>query len=105
MKVMFEFDTNSEDFDRNELETIQQAQHLASALFEIQEKVHSWAKHGCFPRMREQEPIDYVSGSEEYCKEINEFIKKHDIPDIYAIEDEINDIIIENGIDMERLGY
>ena len=104
MKITFEFDTEDENFDRVELYAVENAMSMAAALAEINEKTRSWSKYGSFPKMKEQNPIDYVPGSEEYCQEINEFIKKHDIPDMYAIEDEIRDII-NSHVDMGKLGW
>lgn len=75
MKVIFEFDTESEHFDSCELERHYQANHMAYCLSRISDKLRSWSKW----EERETLPI------EEVC-------------------DSIFDIITEE-VDLERLGY
>lgn len=45
MKVIFEFDTESEDFNSIELERHKQADDMAKALGEILKKARSWDKY------------------------------------------------------------
>lgn len=75
MKVIFEFDTDSENFDNTELEAHYQSRSMAMCLNEIQNKLRGWYKYD----ERGLIPVD------EIC-------------------DSINDIILEN-VNMERLGY
>lgn len=75
MKIIFEFDTESENFDRTELEIHQQAWNMASCLNDILNQLRSWYKYG----EREELPVDEV-------------------------RDRIIDIINEN-VNMEKMGY
>ena len=42
MKVIFEFDTESENFDRKELEIYHQSWNMAKCLYEILNQLRSW---------------------------------------------------------------
>lgn len=76
MKVTFEFDTDSEIFDKYELEAHYRATDMAYILNEITEKIRSWVKWD----EREAIPKDLIFET-------------------------IWDIIQDNGISMEKLGY
>ena len=56
MKVIFEFDTESEDFNSIELERHKQADDMAKALGEILKKARSWDKYSglLFPLMKSE---------------------------------------------------
>lgn len=75
MKVKFEFDTQSEDFDRQEYEVFKCAEDMARALYEITNKLRNWEKYD----EREAIPAD-------------------------EIRESIMDIINEH-VDLEKLGY
>lgn len=75
MKVTFEFDTESENFDGCELERHYQANNMALCLHEITNQMRSWYKYD----ERETIPVD-------------------------EIHQKIWDIIQEN-VNMEKLGY
>jgi hypothetical protein len=67
MKVTFEFDTDSENFDSIELEAHYQARDLVSCLSNILDKTRSWYKYD------EREEIP----TEEIRDEIVEIINDH----------------------------
>ena len=75
MKVKFEFDTESENFDRTELEQHIQASRMASCISKISDQIRSWYKW----ETRDNIPID----------EIAETLRE----------------IINDEVDLERLGY
>lgn len=75
MKFIFEFDTDSENFSKHDLEMYRQAPRMAHCISEIQKKIREWRKYDD----REAIPTD-------------------------EIFDEINEIVIEE-VDMERMGY
>jgi len=56
MKVIFEFDTCSEDFDRSELERVKNADKMAYTLSKITDQLRSWYKYD----ERGSIPIDEV---------------------------------------------
>ena len=45
MKVTFEFDTLSENFDHSELERLKQADNLTSVLYDITSQIRQWYKY------------------------------------------------------------
>ena len=45
MKVIFEFDTDNENFNKAELQTHYQAESMAKCIFDIQNKLKSWEKY------------------------------------------------------------
>ena len=75
MKVKFEFDTESENFDRTELEQHMQASRMAYCISRISDQIRSWYKW----ENRESIPID----------EITDTLRE----------------IINDEVDLERLGY
>ena len=75
MKVIFEFDTSSENFDIYELECHKQAENLAACLNEISNKVRGWYKYD----NRELIPVE-------------------------EIKEQIDKIILEH-VSLEKLGY
>ena len=63
MKVTFEFDTCSENFDIHELERHKQAENLATCLYEICNKVKGWYKYDnreAIPAEEIKEQIDEI---------------------------------------------
>lgn len=56
MKVIFEFDTCSENFDNSELERVKNADKMAHTLFEITNQLRSWYKYDD----RESIPTDEI---------------------------------------------
>lgn len=76
MKVTFEFDTDSENFSYYELEQYFQSGRMLSALDSIKNQVRNWYKYDD----RENIPVD-------------------------EIQDKIYDCILDNGVDMEKMGY
>ena len=76
MKIVFEFDTDSENFDYIELERYKQVDKLAMCLGQIADKVRYW-----------------------YNKEI-----RNEIP-TEEIGDTIFEIIKDNNINLEKIGY
>lgn len=76
MKITFEFDTESEHFDRTELQRHYQADKLAYTLNDIINHIRNWYKYDS----RGSIPAD-------------------------EIYDSIWDIIQDNNINMEDLGY
>lgn len=64
MKVIFEFDTENENFNPIELERYKQVDNMAKALGEILEKVRSWDKYD----ERATIPTDEIR------KELNEIV-------------------------------
>lgn len=64
MKVIFEFDTESENFNPIELERYKQVDNMAKALGEILEKARSWDKYD----ERTAIPTDEIR------KELNEMV-------------------------------
>lgn len=56
MKVVFEFDTDSELFDPVELETFYQANHLRMCISEILDKCRAWEKYD----ERDAIPVDEI---------------------------------------------
>ena len=76
MKINFEFDTDSENFDYIELERYKQVDNMAICLGEIADKVRYW-----------------------YNKEI-----RNEIP-TEEIGDTIFEIIKDNNINLEKIGY
>ena len=75
MKVIFEFDTENENFDEGELQTHYQAESMAKCIYEIQNKLKNW---------------------EKYHEETTIPVEK--------VYDEIFDIIQAN-VNMEKMGY
>lgn len=67
MKVIFEFDTESENFNSIELERHKQADDMAKALGEILKKARSWDKYDG----RSAIPTDEIR------KEVNEIISQY----------------------------
>ena len=67
MKVIFEFDTYSENFDNTELETHYQAESMALCISKILDKTRSWYKYD----ERNEIPV------EEICDEIIGIVNKH----------------------------
>lgn len=59
MKVTFEFDTQSENFDPQEYEVFKCAEDMARVLFEISNKLRSWEKYD----EREAIPSDEIRDS------------------------------------------
>ena len=57
MKVTFEFDTLSENFDHSELERIKQVDNLTSALYEITSLIREWYKYDS----RNAIPVEEIS--------------------------------------------
>ena len=49
MKIIFQFDTNDENFSYHELEMYKQAESSVRALSEIQDKMRSWIKYDQTP--------------------------------------------------------
>ena len=76
MKVIYEFDTNDENFDRTELLTYQNASKMRSCIYDITNKLREWYKYD-------------TRGS---------------IP-ISEVYDELWDIISDNNVDLEEMGY
>ena len=76
MKVIFEFDTDKENFDISEYERIKYADDMAKTLYEITEQLKSWYKYD----------------------------KRGEIP-IDEVYDKIFDIIQENHINLDKLYY
>jgi len=74
MKITFEFDTSSKDFDSSELERIKNANKMAHALYEIANKVRSWINY---------DEREYISKEE--------------------ISDSIWDIIKDDNLDINEL--
>ena len=99
MKVIFEFDTDSENFSPAELEMHFQAWHLVHCIDEIREKMRSWTKYDQTPIVNES-----TFFWEDLTEEKKQFYKEHKIPDVDKMTDEIYDIINQN-VNMERLGY
>ena len=75
MKVTFEFDTENENFNEEELQTHYQAENMAKCIFEIQNKLKSWEKYN-----------------------------NSEIISIEKVYDEIFDIIQAN-VNMGKMGY
>lgn len=69
MKVTYEFDTCSESFDQQELNRVQNADNLASCVWDIQQQLRSWYKHD----ERGSIPVD------EICDKIDDIIKDNNI--------------------------
>ena len=76
MKVTFEFNTDDENFDRYQLEAHHQAENLVFTLSKITDKLREWYKYD----------------------------NRSSIP-IEEVYDSIWDIIQDNNINMEKLGY
>ena len=76
MKVIYEFDTNDENFDRTELLTYQNAFKMKSCIYDITNKLRNCYKYD-------------TRGS---------------IP-ISEVYDELWDIISDNNVDLEEMGY
>ena len=110
MKVIFEFDTDSENFDNTELEAYKQAPHLVRALADICDKLRSWDKWDSFPKKQKIEDNDFFSGDERYKnykEDTNNYIEKYPevMADPYEMCEEIWDILRENNVNMEDFGY
>lgn len=73
MKVTYEFDTDSENFNSCEFEQYKSANDMAAALWELQEAIRTWYKY---------DPSDLT-------------------PD--ALHDTFYDILSKNNINLERL--
>lgn len=56
MKVIFEFDTDKENFDHCELERVKNADKMAHVLYEITNQIRSWYKYDD----RESIPVDEI---------------------------------------------
>lgn len=69
MKVIFEFDTDSENFNNCELEQVKQADKMARTLSEITDQLRSWYKYDT----RGSIPIDEIH------EKIWEIIKENNI--------------------------
>ena len=69
MKITYEFDTTSEDFDRAELLRVQKATEMTACIYDIENKLRGWYKYD----PRNEVPIDEVR------EEILEIIRSHDI--------------------------
>lgn len=76
MKQIFEFDTGDENYDYHEHQVYIQAPKMVRALSDIQAKIKNWYK----------------------------WDERTHIPD-EEIMDTINSIILDNGVDMESIGY
>lgn len=76
MITTFTFNTAAEDYDHTEYQTYVQAPQMLQALHEIEQQVRQWYKYDS----RGAIPAD-------------------------EIMDKIYDIIQEEGVDMERMGY
>lgn len=99
MKVKFEFDTGDENFSYHELEMYKQAEDLAHALFEIQNRMRGWLKYDDIPYIDEK-----TFFWDDLTEEKKQFYREHKIPDIDRMVDEIKNIINEN-VNMEKMGY
>ena len=63
MKVTFEFDTSSENFDAHEFECVKIAETLAYCIGEISKKLQEWYKYdsrGSIPISEIKEEIDSI---------------------------------------------
>ena len=110
MKITFEFDTESENFDNTELEAYKQAPHLVRALADICDKLRSWDKWDSFPKKQKIEDNEFFSGDEcykNYKEDTNSYIEKYPeaMADPYEMCEEIWDILRENNVNMEDFGY
>ena len=107
MKVIMEFDTSEENFDRNELEMHKQSFEMMVALSRIVEQLNSWEKWG------------YTESKKVFAKDENGNYKKdskgrrikewkqetvYKIP-VDVIKEELWDIIQDAGVSMEKMGY
>lgn len=69
MKITYTFDTDSEDFNYQELNRIQSADRLTSCIWDIEQQLRQWYKYD----NRESIPV------EEICDAIHEIIKDNEI--------------------------
>ena len=76
MKIIFQFDTESENFDSTELETYLQAKNMASCISSILGKLRSWYKYDERPSI----PTD-------------------------EIQESIVEIINDSDVNVERMGF
>lgn len=111
MKITFEFDTDSENFDNTELEACKQANKLVRTLNDITECIRSWEKWESYPKKRKiAEDNVFFSGDERYQnykEDTNSYIEKYPeaMADPYQMCEEIWDILRENNVNMEDFGY
>ena len=68
MKVKFEFDTQSENFDYHEYEVFNSAEEMVTALYEISNKLRGWEKYD------DREAIPASEIKETIMKIINEHV-------------------------------
>jgi hypothetical protein len=57
MKITYEFDTTSENFDRYEYERIRKSLDMALALYDIDSKIRGWRKYD----ERDTIPVDEIT--------------------------------------------
>lgn len=100
MKVIYEFNTMDENYDRSEHEMYKQSFNMMIALSRIEDELRSWRKWESYPI------IDEYS---EYWNDLSEEKKKiyldNKTPDIDKMIDKIYNIIRDAGVRMEEMGY
>lgn len=69
MKITYAFDTDSEDFNYQELNRIQSADRLTSCIWDIEQQLRQWYKYD----NRESIPVN------EICDTIYDIIKDNEI--------------------------
>ena len=100
MKITYEFDTQSENYDRTEQARVEQSFNMMIALSRIQDRLRDWLKWDSYPVINE-----YT----EYWNDLNEdqrkYCTEHKVADIDKIADEIYNIIDEAGVRLDEMIY
>lgn len=100
MKVTYEFDTASEDYDYQEHEMYKQALNMAMALNKIFETWRSWVKYDAYPMINE-----YTEYWDDLDEEKKNFYLDHKIPDLDKMRGEMYEILQDTGVNLEKMGY
>ena len=100
MKVIYEFNTLDENYDRSEHEMYKQAFNMMIAIYRIQDQLRDWVKWDSYPIINE-----YTEYWDDLSEDKKKFYKEHKIPDIDKLVDAIYNIIEDAGVRMEEMGY
>lgn len=98
MKITYEFDTMSEDYDLSEHEIIKQSTNFYVALVRIQDTIRSWVKYNSCPIIDE-----HTFYWDDLSEEKKAFYKENKIPDIDKMAEEIYGVIDSAGVNMDKI--
>ena len=100
MKITYEFDTQSENYDKSEHLRIEQSLNMMLALSRIQDRLRDWLKWDSYPIINE-----YTKYWNELDEDRKQYCTEHKVADIDKIADEIYNIIDEAGVRLDEMIY